>query len=265
MQHVLITGAASGFGAALTAAFVDHGWFVTATDINIVQLRDNWPELPEPLHLLEHDVSNWGSWKRVAAAINHHPGLPDLLINNAGLIDASLVQETSPEAIERLLAVNTKGVLFGTRMAAGWMVPARHGHIINISSMAGVAPIPGISLYSATKFAVRGYSLAAAIELRPKGVYVTCICPDAALTPMVDEVVGEESANMIFSGGSLLTPEDIVAAVFSAFRRKPKEILLPGSRGITAKLASLWPDLGAWVADSLWKKGERQRRQFGKS
>lgn len=262
MPHILITGAASGFGAALTATFVEKGWYVTATDINESGLRGNWSKVPENLGLYGHDVCSWQSWEEVIGAINRFPGLPDILVNNAGLVATDPVERILPGDIERLLDVNAKGVIYGTRIAAAWMVKSGRGQIINIASLAGVAPIPGLALYSASKFAVRGFSLTAAAELATKGVSVTCICPDGADTPMVEGIARKESANMIFSGGKLLSTKDVVQAVEKAIRRKPKEILLPRFRGFTARLANFWPGLSDLVLGRMWKKGEAERRQY---
>src|SRR5205823_4569252 len=112
----------------------------------------------------------------------------------------------------------------------------RHGHIINIASMAALAPIPGISLYSASKYAVRGFSLAAAQELRAHGVYVTVVCPDAVQTPMLDAQLAHDEAAATFSGPRLLTVEEVGRAIIGqGLARRPLEIYLPPSRGWLAR------------------------------
>ena len=104
----------------------------------------------------------------------------------AGVLRVERVEDLQPESVALQLDVNTKGVILGTQAAAKVMVGQGRGHIINIASMAALAPVPGISVYSASKFAVRGFSLAAAQELEDRGVQVTVVCPDAVDTPMVD-------------------------------------------------------------------------------
>ena len=159
------------------------------------------------------------------------------------------------------LDVNSKGVIFGTQAAVRVMLEQGHGHIINIASLAGVAPVPGLALYSASKFAVRGYTLAAAFELREKNIKVTAICPDAVQTPMLDQQVNREEAAMTFSGSaSPLTVEDIARAVFErALPKAPLEITLPLLRGLMAKFGSAFP--GSSFAMLNWLRSRGRQRQ----
>jgi 3-oxoacyl-[acyl-carrier protein] reductase len=158
-------------------------------------------------------------------------------------------------------------VIHGTRAAAAVMVAQRAGHIVNMGSLAALAPVPGISLYSASKFAVRGFSLAAAEELRPHGVFVTVVCPDAVRTPMLDLQVGYKEAALTFSGPRALTVEEIGDVILrDVLVRRPREAIVPRTRGWLAKLASLAPDLAAVLRPGLEKKGlaaqeaEKKRR-----
>src|SRR5690606_20076022 len=113
-------------------------------------------------------------------------GSLDLLLNVAGVLRPGHVHVLSAGEIDLHLDVNAKGVMYGTQAAAREMVRHGGGQIINIASMAALAPIPGIALYSASKFAVRAFSLAVAYELAPHNVRVSVICPDAVSTPMLD-------------------------------------------------------------------------------
>ena len=132
------------------------------------------------------------------------------------------------------------------------------GHIINISSLAGVAPIPGIALYSASKFAVRGFSIALAYELKRENIYVSVICPDAVNTPMLDLQVPYEEASLTFSG-STLEPLDISKLVIKCLKNKPIEITIPIHRGILAKLGNFFPGLAHILVEPLKKLGRRKQ------
>ena len=188
-KSIIVTGAASGIGRQLVTLLAQRGHRVMATDVDEQRLaasaaEQNWPS--GSVVAFGHDVTSAQAWSDAIALALERFGTLDALINVAGVLRVERVEDLQPESVVLQLDVNTKGVIFGTQAAAKVMVRQGHGHIINIASMAALAPVPGISVYSASKFAVRGFSLAAAQELEDRGVRVTVVCPDAVDTPMVD-------------------------------------------------------------------------------
>jgi len=112
--------------------------------------------------------------------------------------------------------------------------------------LAALAPVPGLALYSASKFAVRGYSLVAGMELAEHGIAVTTICPDAVQTPMLDQQKDKEQAALTFSGARALIVQEVVDAILdNALKNKPLEIILPTMRGVIAKAANAFPTIAA--------------------
>jgi 3-oxoacyl-[acyl-carrier protein] reductase len=141
------------------------------------------------------------------------------------------------------------------------MVEQGHGHVVNIASLAGHCPVPGLALYAASKFAVRGFSLAAALELRPHGVFVSVVCPDAVQTPMLDRQVPFPEAALSFSGARPLTVEEVAGAIVeNVLVKRPLEVLIPGPRGVLARATSVWPGLALRLAPLMTRRGaERQQ------
>jgi 3-oxoacyl-[acyl-carrier protein] reductase len=266
---VWLTGSASGVGLHLTRAFIRRGDRVVATDVQYEALQSlvasqGWPT--EQLLLRRLDVTSASDWQSVYEEILQRGWGLDYLLNVAGYLKPGFIHETDSAEIERHLAVNVKGVMLGSQLAARHMAKQRHGHIINIASLAGIAPVPGIALYSASKFAVRGFSLALAQEMRPYGVQVTVICPDAIQTPMLTLQEDYEEAALTFSGAKALEVTDIEQAVFeNALKNHPMEIMLPLQRGLLAKLSSAMPQSSFLLADVLRRRGrknqERRRQQ----
>ena len=109
------------------------------------------------------------------------------------------------------------------------------GHIINLASMAGIAPVPGMSIYSASKFALRGYSLTIAHELKQYGVSMAVICPSGADTPLVEPYKHKAQAALIFIAPLLTTEQVVDAIVNRALLKRPTEITLPRARGLMAR------------------------------
>ena len=256
-----VTGCASGIGRHLAGVLLAAGHQVFATDLDEVALRAHahaWP--PDRAHLRQLDVSDPAAWERVFAEAVATMGGVDVLCNVAGYLLPGRVGHYADDIVHRHFDVNTKGVVFGTQVAARHMIGRGRGHIINIASLAALAPVPGIALYSASKYAVRGFSLAAAQELRPHGAAVTVICPDAVDTPMLDLQVDHDAAAMTFSGPRFLTVDDISAAILGrALPRRPLEIYLPRSRALLARLADLFPRTALWLRPALERRGRARQ------
>jgi 3-oxoacyl-[acyl-carrier protein] reductase len=259
-----VTGAASGIGRHLAGELLQRGARVLATDLNragLDELRRS-SGAGEKLWTEVQDVRDAAQWQQLFVQMAGRWGRVDVLVNVAGVIRPGWAQEGAAQDVDFHLDVNAKGVIHGTHAAARQMLGQGGGHIINIASLAGIAPIPGLSLYSASKFAVRGFTLAIAQELAPKGVKVTVVCPDAVQTPMLDMQVAYEQAAMTFSGNRVLTVEDVANVILGRVLDKaPLEVMIPGSRGWLAKLASAFPGLNALLLESLQRKGQQQQAQ----
>lgn len=263
-KTAIITGAASGIGANF-ARTVRGRLRLTVADIQSQRLEELFGKESADLLPLKLDVTSVEEWKRVLDATLAKYGHLDYLFNIAGVSLPRFILDAEPLHVDRHIDVNTKGVLYGTMLAAKIMERQGSGHIVNISSLAGIAPVAGLSFYTASKYAVRGFSLAAAQELRPKGIHVTVICPDLVKTPMYDHqlTVPEESA-ITFSGPKALTVEDVARALVEAMEKKPLEITIPPSRGLLAKLGCVVPSLSMLLAGSLKKKGLKRIEEIKK-
>lgn len=265
----LITGCASGIGRHLAGVLVGRGERVMMTDINEEALAVYAASLlPAPGGQVLHrrlDVRDPAAWDATVAAAEAELGGLDVLLNVAGYLRPGLAHEATPEEVSLHLDVNAKGVIYGTQAAARRMVARGAGHIINIGSLAALSPVPGLSLYSAAKFAVRGFTLSAAMELRPLGVALTLVCPDAVHTPMLELQRDYEEAALTFSGERPLTVEEVGDVVLGeVLSRRPLEVSLPGGRGLLARLSGLAPGAAALLLPALRKKGLAGQARFGK-
>lgn len=260
---VFITGAASGVGWCLTQAFVREGYQVVATDIDFAGLKARIQEQSwsaKQIYMRKLDVSDPDQWQAVWASVRERWGQVDVLLNAAGFLKPGYIAKVSSVDIDRHIDINVKGLMYGSQLAASTMSKQGAGHIINIASLAGVAPIPGIALYSASKFAVRGFTLALAQELKPSGVHVSVICPDAIETPMLTLQEGYEEAALTFSGSKTLTVDDIADAVFNkVLKKKALEVTLPDLRGWVAKVGSAFPSVSFMLSKQLGKHGRKKQ------
>jgi 3-oxoacyl-[acyl-carrier protein] reductase len=267
----IITGAASGVGRHFASELRRRRpqMRLVLADVNHGALAETFPA-GENVLLEAFDIRSADEWQRVVDATIERFGAVDYLFNIAGIDRSAMFIDQPLGNIDALVDINLKGSLYGMRIVAGHMAARGSGHIINMASLAGVTPTPGTAIYSATKFGLRAVSIAAAVELRSRGVYVTVICPDLVNTPLFDQNVNNEdpeAAALIFSGPRALTVNEVNEAIFRAMRDRPLEIDLPFSRGLLAKLSSAVPGVLLLLYQPLKRKGMRQlqrvRRERG--
>ena len=184
-KTALISGGARGQGAAEARLFAEEGANVVLTDV----LDEDGERTADAIgaDYLHHDVTSEQEW---AAAVAHvvalHGGI-DVLINNAGIYAQTTLIGGDLEEYRRVIEVNQIGVFLGMREVAPVMIERGGGSIVNISSVAGMRAGGGSFAYSASKWAVRGMTKSAAIQLGPHGIRVNSIHPGVIDTPMLDE------------------------------------------------------------------------------
>ena len=182
----VITGGAQGQGAAEAELFVAAGAQVVITDIDCDGGSATAERLGTACEFVEHDVASEEAWARVVQGIVDRHGCIDVLVNNAGIFRVLGLEETSLEVWNQIVAINQTGVFLGMRTVAPVMKKNKSGSIINISSIAGLTASKAHA-YGATKWAVRGMTKSAAVELAPFGIRVNSVHPGLIETQMLDE------------------------------------------------------------------------------
>lgn len=261
-----LTGAASGIGKHLATRLVAEGHRVFCTDLNFEALQD-WVEEEDhqsgPVAIAKLDVRQPLEWTQCIQEARRRFGSIDVVLNIAGYLRPGYAEDVTLAEVDLHLDVNVKGVIFGSQAAAQEMIRQGYGHIINIGSLASLSPVPGLSLYVASKFAVRGYTLSIAEELRSKGIAVTLVLLDAVKTPMLDLQADYEEAAMTFSGSRPLDLEEVSDLFFDQiFPLQPLEVTYPRSRGLLARAAGISPEIARVVGPALRKKGLQAQRKY---
>jgi NAD(P)-dependent dehydrogenase (short-subunit alcohol dehydrogenase family) len=172
-----ITGCSTGFGRELAKLVLDRGWraIVTARDRSrVIDLVEGHEENALALDL---DVTDQAQIAAAMRAADDRFGQIDVLVNNAGYGYQASIEEGEDDAIRTQFDANVFGLFAMTRAVLPGMRKRRHGHIINITSVAGLVGFPGSGYYAASKHAVEGFSDSLAVEGRPLGIKVTCIEP----------------------------------------------------------------------------------------
>jgi short-subunit dehydrogenase len=208
-KTIFITGASRGFGRLWTEAFLKRGDKVVATARNIKSLENLTKEYPNNFLPLQLDVINREDCFATVKKAHGYLGAIDVVINCAGYGLFGAVEETSDEDTRNLMETNFFGVVWITRAALPVMRQQGKGHIIQVSSLLGVNPLPLMGMYSASKFAVEAFSETLAMEVKDFGIKVTIVEPNGYAT--------EFTSISAVHADSMEVYDSLKAAVFAGF------------------------------------------------
>jgi len=180
----IVTGGAQGQGAAIARSFVAEGAKVVVADVAKEEGQALADALGPDAHFAHHDVSDEASWAAVVEDANTRFGPVNVLANNAGVLRFGEIATAGLDEVELMWRVNQMGVFLGMRAVIPTMKANGGGSIINASSVEGLAGMAGCTAYAATKWAIRGMTKCAAMELGPQGIRVNSIHPGMIDTPM---------------------------------------------------------------------------------
>jgi 3-hydroxy acid dehydrogenase / malonic semialdehyde reductase len=218
-RTVFVTGASSGFGAAVARRFAADGARVVAAARRTDRLRDLADEFGPLVLPVALDVRDRA---RVAVHIERLPQEfreIDVLVNNAGLaLGLGPAQDADLDEWDQMIDTNCKGLVYCTRAILPGMVARGRGHVINLGSVAGSYPYPGGNVYAGTKAFVHQFSLDLRSDLHGTGVRVTCVEPGMADTEfsLVRFSGDRAKADNVYAGMEPLTPDDVAESIFWA-------------------------------------------------
>jgi len=225
-QTAVITGAGRGIGAAIARRLAAMGAVAVLCGRKRASLDSTAKGISEAggkSHVVECDVTDLASVKRMAADVERTFGRADILVNNAGIGGfGGPLHELPPDSWDKVLNTNLRGVYYCIRSFAPMMIRARTGHIINISSIAGKNALPNGAAYAASKWGLNGLSYSVAEELRIYNIRVSVICPGSTHT--------ELSPHAGKDPGKMLQPDDVAHVVEMLVTQSPQsfasEVLL---------------------------------------
>lgn len=222
-RRVLVTGAASGLGAALVRAFTEAGDDVLATDLTFAD-----PSEDRAGRRL--DVTSDADWADALVAVQERWGGLDILVNNAGVAGGGRLDVATLDEWQWITEINLFGAVRGTRTFVPMLKQQRSGHIVNVASLAGLVHPAGMASYNAVKAAVVALTETTGHELAAYGVRASVVCPSYFRTNLMDSLQGMDTAlgarmtRMVER--SSITADDIAAEVLAGIARGD-ELILP--------------------------------------
>lgn len=266
-SHALVTGAARGIGLATVRRLLKAGGSVTMWDIDKSVLESSANALVDEgfsrdaIATRRVDITEFSTLEGHTKEAIHALGPIDILVNNAGHLAPGNFTDQDPETWMKTLSINVDALVYLTRVVISMMYEQRRGHVVNISSAAGAIGVPGLSVYSASKWAVWGFSEALRAEARRHNVLVSSIHPSYVATGMF---AGAKLTGL----GNVLVPRlpshDAVAeaVVETALRRGKTRVMRPRSVRLAVLFRGVLPDrwfnglmrfLGVWESMSGWR------------
>ena len=222
-MRALVTGAASGLGAALTAALRRRGDDVLATDRVSGDGTDGQIDLVL-------DITSEADWDDAVRHVRERWGGLDLLVNNAGIAGGGRVDVCTLEEWRSIIDVNLLGAVRGVRAFTPLLKEQRSGTVVNVASLAGLVHPAGMGSYNATKAAVVAFTETIGHELASYGVTAHAVCPSYFRTNLMSSMSGsDEAVGRIVAGlveGSPVTAEDVAAAVLAGLDAG-EELIVP--------------------------------------
>lgn len=254
---ILITGAGGGFGREMIRQLVAAGSYLILADRELPALHAAASEVAATLgarggrgRILGYAAADLSSAEGCAALQQQVAAIApaiDILINNAGIAYGGPFTAIPAERWERLMAINLLAPMRLTALFLPQMLARRRGHLVNISSAAGLIGTPGLAAYSAAKFGLRGFGEALANELAGQGIAVTTIYPFFARTPILDSAQFGPGTPLTIPPWLLYEPAQVVRALLRGIQRNQRHVY-PGA---IPRLIDLLQRLAPWALPLL--------------
>lgn len=231
---VAITGAGRGIGASTAKAFVAAGAKVAIGDVDLAPAQATADAIGGGTVALQLDVTDTASFDAFLDSVESLLGPIDVLVNNAGIMPLTPLLDEDDATTFRILELNVRSMIYGTREAVRRMLPRGQGHVVNVASTAGKGGIPGASTYCASKSAMITFSEAVRAEFVGTGIEVSCVMPGIVRTELADGVPDLPAFKAV-------TPDQVADAIVAAIAKPRFEIYVPTSAGPLIKTTAMLP------------------------
>lgn len=259
-KTVVVTGASSGVGAAAARRFAEEGARVVLAARTAAALESVAKEIGDRALCVPTDVADADQARALIHRAVEATGGIHVLVNNAAYNHRGPVADASPDELGRIVDVNLRAPILLSRLALPQLLEQERGAIVNVASIAGQVPLANEATYSATKFGLRGFSMALAEELRGTGVTVSIVSPGPIDTGFLTDDI-ETVPDIVFSQ-PLSTADEVAGAVLDCAHDGRLERTIPRLSGALATAGYLVPELPRLLRPLLEFQGRRAKEQY---
>lgn len=254
-QVFLVTGAASGIGAASAKLAVSLGHNVMLADINIEDARKLADLLGDRAAAIKLDIRSPAQWEQALDATVARFGRLDVLVNNAGIVCTGYARNVPLEQHQRTIDTNFMGPVTGILAGLHRFRGQGYGHVVTVCSMTSFLPFPGLATYGASKHALRAFHHAVAFEERYSPIDFTIVHPTATETPMLEQEARDDSASLAFVAEAV-TAEFVAETLMTAIRKKSVEVFMPPKQARMIRMLGTDPKKMRGLLDSMEAVGK---------
>jgi 3-dehydrosphinganine reductase len=238
-QVALITGGSSGIGLAtarLLAAQGAHVWLLARDPDRLAaalaQVQSTCPSAEQRCGVIQADVSDAGQAIAAVQQVIERAGVPDLVINSAGVVHPGYFQDLDLDRFHWMMDIDYFGIVHVVKAVVPHMIERGSGHIVNISSLAGILAIYGYTAYSGAKFAVRGFTDALRSEMKPLGIQVSIVFPPDTDTPQLayENQFKPPETREIAGNARAMTADQVAKSILDGVAHR-RYIIIPGFEG----------------------------------
>lgn len=258
---IIVTGASSGIGEAVARLFAEEGYRVVLAARRLDRLEAITGEINAnggQAVAVQADLSLFEDIQKLVATTISRFGQVDVLVNNAGFGRLKWLEQLDPDDdIQAQLQINLTATILVAREVIPHMIERRSGHIINMASLGGFIATPTYTVYSASKFGVRGFTEALRRELGVYGIYVTGVYPGGVKTEFKDHTGADRKTGRTTPASLRLEPEEVAQAILNVVNHPRRTVILPWQMRFMVWINRHFPGIVDWIIESRFTRPER--------
>lgn len=254
---IIITGGSGGIGSATVNKLSNFG----ASVVSVYNKNYPYDQSDENIIHIKANLTRSEDWDRLLSFTRHKFNKIDVLINCAGLLEPGNFLSLEEDQIEKIIETNLTSTITGIQKTLKLMTNQGYGHIINIGSLGGIVPMPYSAIYSASKFALRGFTFSLAEELKGTGINVSLITAGSVVTKMLDYEAQDNETAIAFISNPL-SPITVANAVLKVLHKPIIESIIPWNIFTLSKLLVFSPIIFSGLYRILHKIGIARKASY---